>query len=71
MIAGRPRGDVRTAPARAGVTPRKPATMTKLVYVMEADTAAMLPDEGDIFSNPLANFTEWDSEEDEKGFANL
>ena len=71
MIAGRPRGNVRTVPARAGGTPRKPAANAHLVYVMEGDSAAMLPDEGDIFSNPLANFTEWDSEEDEKGFADL
>jgi hypothetical protein len=71
MIAGRPRRNVRIPHAQAGGTARKPAANANLVYVMEGDSAAMLPDEGDIFSNPFANFTEWDSEEDEKGFANL
>jgi hypothetical protein len=43
----------------------------KLVYVLDGDSAAMMPGEGDIFSNPFASFTEWDSEEDERGFADL
>ena len=71
MIAGRPRHNVRTVPARAAGKAQKPMAGDNLVYVLEGNSAAMLPDDGDIFGNPFVNFTEWDSEEDEKGFANF
>lgn len=71
MIAGRPKLNVRAVAAPTVGEPRKPMANADLVYVMDGEVACMVPDEGDIFSNPFANFTEWDSEEDEKGFANL
>jgi antitoxin PrlF len=43
----------------------------ELVYVIEGDHVVLMRADGDIFSNPFATFTEWDSEEDEKGYANL
>ena len=71
MIAGRPKLNVRAVPAPTVGKQRKPMANADLVYVMEGEVACMVPDEGDIFSNPFANFTEWDSEADHKAYDKL
>ena len=43
----------------------------ELVYVIEDGRVILTRDEGDIFSNPFATFTEWDSEADHKAYDKL
>lgn len=42
-----------------------------IAYVIEGGHVILKRATADIFSNPFSLFTEWDSEEDEKGYAHL